>query len=240
MYSQRAQVPVLKQGRIETGSWSTRVLTIDVASGTVTISRHNHPNNVLYHSLHVSQVLMWPHFGQKSLEDPINSLNAKMTLRIVGKVVPVPQFSAEVTTTIAEENAVQLLCNTTVTASTATVTPEETHATPSTGSSAPPNTSNSTSVKSPYFTFTVSDSAKKSRSTPEGAHGEKNEAWMIRFTTFKSYELTLALLQTMSNAGVTRKQLFGPQLLEDFMKVKKAWGQYRGIEGLDTEGASLM
>lgn len=63
---------------------------------------------------------------------------------------------------------------------------------------------------------------------------------MLRFTTFKSYELAVVLMQAMCSTDAEREQLFGPHLHTDFVAVKKTWSRRKGIEGLTIEEASLM
>jgi hypothetical protein len=65
-----------------------------VATGViVTFSRYNYPKSILYHTLQLDLVQMWPHFAQSDLEGRIQSISAKMTLRLIGTVVALPDFS---------------------------------------------------------------------------------------------------------------------------------------------------
>ncbi|KPA74430.1 hypothetical protein ABB37_09124 [Leptomonas pyrrhocoris] len=235
MLSQRAQIPVLKQGRVEKGNWSTRILTIDIATATVTISRNDHPNNVLYHSLKVTKVQLWPRFGQECIESAITSLKAKMTLRIAGKVVPVPEFSQEVTT-VTEDTMGHLTDESEVTATRSAES--ESPVQQSLPSPSQHSAGGTSPVNNSPFAFSAGDCTKKSRALSEFAEGEA-DAWMIRFTTFKSYELALVLLQRMSRSTVVGKPLFGPHVVEDFVAVRAAWAQRKTIAGLDTEAATL-
>lgn len=240
MYSQPVQIPVLKQGVWEKGNWSTRVLTIDVATGTLTISRRNHPNNVLYHALQVTQVQLWPRFGQARTESPINSLDAKMSLRVVGEIVAVPHFSVG-GATVTDDTAVASLTNmyAVTQSATAAANVEAGSAAVPVEVAAPSHTPETKQTMQSHFAFTASASSKKSRSLTAGSHGKSN-AWMLRFTTFKSYELAVVLMQAMCSTEAEREQLFGPHLHADFVAVKKAWSRHKGIEGLAIEEASLM
>lgn len=91
----RVQIPCLKQGVVDGNTWSNRVLTMDRQSGTLTISRHNHPNNIFYHSLKPSVVQRWPHFCMDAIYNDCFSTEAKRTLCVSGTTSAVPDFSSE-------------------------------------------------------------------------------------------------------------------------------------------------
>ncbi|KPA74435.1 hypothetical protein ABB37_09127 [Leptomonas pyrrhocoris] len=172
--SDRIQVSCEKQGRDDTGSWSTRILTLDKPTGTVTISRHHHPNNVLYHSVRVSAVEQWPHFPQSTIGEDFNSLQAKRTLYLLGVEVPVPRFSLiyEV-----EEKASQPLSPA-----------------PRAGDGA----SDASSAAAPAapampYAFTAGNPHKKSRPVETGGY----DSWVVRFTTQGSYDAVVAMLHRM-------------------------------------------
>ncbi|KPA74437.1 hypothetical protein ABB37_09128 [Leptomonas pyrrhocoris] len=89
------QMECVKQSTHRIGSWSPRVLTMDRQSGTLTISRHQHPTDVFYHTLLPSAVQTWPHFSLEMLNDDYYSNEAKLTLCIFGTTAAVPDVAAE-------------------------------------------------------------------------------------------------------------------------------------------------
>lgn len=196
--SRRAQFAVRKQGTVASGSWSTRTLTIDTDTCTVTVSRHNHPNNVLYHSLEVKVVQMWPRFRPDMLDDDYQSLKAKMTLRIVGKEVPVPYFSAD----------------------DAAVVNTSSLSTPSRSAGGNPDSVLSNSAD---FAFIAGDTSKKSRPLQIQDGDELYEVWMLRFTSIESYEAAVTLLGCLKNPDGSTKKVYGDHVAVDMTAVKSAW-----------------
>jgi hypothetical protein len=93
--SDRVQVDCLKQGAVDTTKWSTRVLTVDSRTGTLTISRRGHPESVFYHSLKPSKVQRWPHFCPTAIDDNFSSTEAKRTVVVFGTTERVPDFTEE-------------------------------------------------------------------------------------------------------------------------------------------------
>jgi hypothetical protein len=86
------QIPVQKQGSYATENWSDRTLTIDVATETATISRHDHPKDLYHHSMRVLGVQKWPELKVTNSGHGHNSPEAKMTLHLIGVKVPVQKF----------------------------------------------------------------------------------------------------------------------------------------------------
>ncbi|KPA74428.1 hypothetical protein ABB37_09123 [Leptomonas pyrrhocoris] len=222
MNSRVVQIPVRKQGAWEKGHWSTRILTIDVASGTLTISRCHHPKNILYHSIQLESVQMWPHFVQRDLEEYINSIQAKMTVRFVGTVVPVPDFSRREAVT----------CGRAAVTATAGVA----EAQPPSRDSTPPSVTllSDPSSTASDFLFIAGDGTKKPR-TVEKVLGRASEVWMIRFTTFQSYVLALRLVYAMKNAEGQRKQLLGSTAEHDLEVIQQEWTNAGGASGIHAE-----
>lgn len=91
----RVQLDCLEQGSLDSTNWSTRTLTIDTHTATLTISRCNHPANMFYHTLKLSTVQLWPHFCADATHDDFNSIEAKRTLCIFGTTAAVPDFTEE-------------------------------------------------------------------------------------------------------------------------------------------------
>ncbi|GET91251.1 hypothetical protein, unknown function [Leishmania tarentolae] len=200
--SKAVQFSVLKQGSLEQGSWSQRVLTIDTKSNTVTISRKHHAEHVFYHSLEVVYVQMWPRYKASELGGHFNSLKAKMTLRIFGKQVPVPKMTVEAVTTAEVAEMIRV---------------------PSVPSSISLDASLNIE-RPPVAAASPSHRLKERHSVTEGGtHDELCDSWMVRFTSIDSYELAVMLLRNMRNKEGKRKRLFGDHVFEDLERVKKAW-----------------
>ncbi|KPA74433.1 hypothetical protein ABB37_09125 [Leptomonas pyrrhocoris] len=215
----RVQIPVLKQGAIKNGAWSTRVLTIDVATATVTISRHNHPNNILYHSLRVERIQMWPRFAQSSITENFNSLEAQLTLRMMGEVVAVPKFSGEASTAMeGGGDAPQQM--------------PSSLSSPATSALISPNTA----AAPAGFSVTNSGSAKQSRPLTSSMNW-MSDAWFIQFTTFESLELAVRLLLRMRNKESVEVRQFCPYAEEDLKRIKTAWMKQRSVVDVSVGGA---
>jgi hypothetical protein len=213
MQQPRVQIPVLKQGTLKKAQWSTRVLTIDVATATVTVSRHNHPNNVLYHSLRVNYMQMWPRFPQSLIACDFTLLEAKLTLHVVGEHVAVPSFAASANTQ-----------------TTAAVTGKGADSSAGPSSPAPSASSATTpdTAASPYSAFTWSDSAKRSRSLTSSMNWLA-DAWLIQFTSFDSYEMAVRLLLQMRNKESVRLRELCPYVEGDLKTIRKAWEHQHSI-----------
>ncbi|KPI88070.1 hypothetical protein ABL78_2846 [Leptomonas seymouri] len=219
MDSRVVQIPVRKQGAWERGNWSTRVLTVDVATATLTVSRRHHPNNVLYHSMQLDAVQMWPHFKQRNLTDSIHSIQAMMTLRLIGRVVPVPEFSSRRGLTPASVETAQ------------SALPSETSKVPTAALGIYPS-----SLVSRYA-FTAGNRSKEPRLL--GTWFGSKEVWMIRFTAYQSYELFLELVRAMSHEKVHRAPLLGSAAEHDLDVIRTAWVKNGGASGINTEIALL-
>lgn len=219
--SARAQFAVRKQGSIASGNWSTRTLTIDTDTATATVSRRNHPNNLLYHSLEVKVVQMWPRYLPETLDDDYTGLQAKMTLRIVGKEVPVPLFTAD------DEAVVN---TSTLSWSAAAAA----HAAGAGSRSASGYPSCETSlIKSPVtsdFAFTAGDSRKKSRPLRQDSDSELYEVWMVRFTAIEAYEAAVTLFGCLRNSDGSPRKVYGDHFAVDLATVKQAWAEYHGLK----------
>lgn len=226
MASQVVQIAVLKQGVWDKGSWSTRILTLDVATATATVSRKHHPKNLLYHSLQLDMVQMWPHFTQRDIEDYINSIEAKMTLRLIGKVVPVPNLSSRQVLTAAAS------------AEAAAAADSVTSSTRSAGSAAPTATATRTpskSLSSKDYGVIACNGAKKQR--PVDAASGAPEVWMIRFTTYQSYELALVMMNAMRTESGQPRHLLANKAVQDLQVIRTAWLRRGGAAGLNAETA---
>lgn len=177
----RVQITCEKQGRNDTGSWSTRVLTIDVATATLTVSRHHHPNNLLYHSIQLRDVQQWPHFPHSVIDDDYNSLHAKRTLVVLGIEVPVPSFSCE------ELEAGG---------------PHEDHAahTPLPNAHGTDAVSDTSASSGSPYAFMTGDSSKHSRPIESGGY----DSWAVRFTTQEAYDTAVAVLRRMHGVHFNR------------------------------------
>lgn len=228
------QIPVLKQGVWEKGNWSTRILTIDVATGTATVSRHKHPKNILYHSIQLDLVQMWPHFTQRDLEDYIRSINAKMTLRLIGKVVPVPDFSNRHLVNFRPAAAAPPA--TTAGTASAAGSPSQPTSKTSAASGAAVPSAEIPSISTDYG-FIAGDCTKKRRHVETTA--VVSEAWMLRFTTYQSYELALMLIAAMKNEKGQPKQLLGNTADHDLDVIRQAWVREGGAAGINAETATI-
>lgn len=203
--SKAVQISVLKQGSLESGSWTQRVLTIDTSSNTVTISRKNHPEQVFYHSLEVVRVQMWPRYKASEMVGQFNSMKAKLTLRIFGKQVPVPKINVQEVT--AAEVAELMRAE-----------------------SVPSCVSldASLNIERPPVAAPAALPAKlKTRPSPAAAEVNDDlvDSWMIQFNSIDSYELAVLLLRNMRNKDGKRKRLFGDNMLVDLECIKKAWNE---------------
>lgn len=217
MASQVVQIPVLKQGAWDKGSWSTRILTLDIATGTATISRRSHPKNILYHAMELELVQMWPHFAQRDLEDYINCMESKMTLRLIGKAVPVPDLSTR-----------QVVTETALAAAGAAGphVPESSHSSAAAGSK---------TSRSGDYRVIAGDGSKQQRSVD--AKRRSDEVWMIRFTTYQSYELALVMVSAMRGANGQPGHLLSTQAERDLRVIHSAWMRCGGAAGLNAETA---
>ncbi|AYU81458.1 hypothetical protein CGC20_2905 [Leishmania donovani] len=214
--SKAVQFSVLKQGSLEPGSWTQRVLTIDTKSDTVTISRKHHPEHVFYHSLEVAHVQMWPRYRASEISGHFNSLKAKMTLRIFGKQVPVPKMSVEAVTAADVAEMIRV---------------------PSVPSSISLDASLNIE-RPPVAAATLSQKQKERHpATATSANDDLCDSWMIRFTSIDSYELAVMLLRNMRNKEGKRKRLFGDHVLQDLECVKKAWDEE--TKGAKSTGGAL-
>lgn len=214
--SHRAQFAVRKQGSIASGSWSTRTLTVDTDTATATLSRHNHPNNVLYHSMEVKVVQMWPRFVPDVIDDDYNSLKAKLTLRIMGREVPVPFLSAD-------DAAV------TNTSSLSSFALANTAAPPGRADGAADDCDPLSTMQT-EFSFTAGDSRKKSRPLKQDEESQLYESWMIRFTAIEAYEAAVALLGNLRNPDGSIKKVYGDHVAVDLAAVKEAWAVHHGLK----------
>ncbi|KAG5495986.1 hypothetical protein JIQ42_02870 [Leishmania sp. Namibia] len=208
------QFSVLKRGSLESGSWTQRVLTIDTASDTVTISRKHHPEHVLYHSLEVVHVQMWPRYKASEMAGHFNSLKAKMTLRIFGRQVPVPKMAVEEVTAAEVAEMIRV-------------------------PSVPSGISLDASLnieRPPAAVATLSQKLKqRSSAVAVSISDDLCDSWMIRFTSIDSYELAVLLLRNMRNKEGKRKRLFGDHVLSDLECVKKSWDvENRGLKSINS------
>ncbi|KAG5497694.1 hypothetical protein JKF63_03960 [Porcisia hertigi] len=75
---------VLKRGRFNYSSWSTRVLTLDIPRGVAMLSRKGRPDGADRHVMRAPSVQMWPHYDKRCLDEKFDSLKAKLTLVLRG------------------------------------------------------------------------------------------------------------------------------------------------------------
>lgn len=205
--SLRVQFPVRKRGSMGFNNWSTRTLTIDTDTATVTISRQNHPNNIFYHALQVRVVQMWPRFRPEEISDDYLSLKAKMTIRVIGLEVPVPYFDASEaaftnTSSFSTAPVIGLSTNTTDTAA------------------VPPNIAD--------FSFIAGDYTKKSRRLKSGVVDGLFETWVLRFTSIESYEAAVRVLACLRNPDGSIRKVYGSHVETDLAEVRRAWATRHG------------
>jgi hypothetical protein len=86
------QIFVLKQGSKQKDSWSSRILTIDTATATATVSRRNQPSKVLHHTIRVNEIRKFPNVDLVHTKVNPNSIEAKWTLCLLGYKAPVPKL----------------------------------------------------------------------------------------------------------------------------------------------------
>lgn len=213
----RVQIPVRKQGTVKKAQWSTRILTIDAATATVTISRHKHPNNIFYHTLRVEYVQMWPRFGQSLVAEDFYQLETKLTLRIAGENVAVPNLSDGAARMTQERAAAECTPTTTTTAA-GKQQEQSANSSPSPSFTTTPNTSADSST----FCVTASDSAKVSRPLSSSMNWI-TDSWMIQFTTFESYELAVRMLLRMRSTDHIEVGSLCPHAKEDLQAIKVAY-----------------
>lgn len=175
--SSRVQMECLKQSTHSADSWSTRVLTLDTATATLTISRHHHPDNVFYHSLTPSAVQTWPHFSRELVNDDFYSKEARLTLCVLGTVAAVPDFREEEVALLAIPMPPATAVSTEVT-ETAFPPPDYTPA-----------------MAAPHTAVGVTDTAAatamgKMRKEKPGTF----DAWVLRFTTKAAYVVALQVV----------------------------------------------
>lgn len=198
MLPMRLQVPVQKRNTKWPSEWSTRVLTIDVFTGTVTISRHNHPENVLYHSIEVECAQMWPCFNPRTIRNDYRSLEAMMTIRLLGREVPVPLFVLDGTVMVEASSFSSTPARRTASAGDTPRTPRD-------------------------FSFTSGDPTMRNRPLRRDAVDGDCEAWMLRFTSLESYEAALKILETLQYPDGTLRRVFGARGIQDLTLVRQAW-----------------
>lgn len=81
------QIVVEKRGRWNSHHWTQRVLSLSTLLGVATLSQRGHADQCHRKCIHVSTVQMWPHFAAKHLHENLNSMEAKLTLRVKGVAV---------------------------------------------------------------------------------------------------------------------------------------------------------
>ncbi|CBZ29301.1 hypothetical protein, unknown function [Leishmania mexicana MHOM/GT/2001/U1103] len=197
------QIAVRKQGLYERGRWSTRILTIDVNAGTVTISRKGKPQEVLYRSLHVQRVEMWPHYSPYAIECNYDSLKAKMVLCITGTEVSLTNHSSPVGTFLRSN--IGSLISASITAD------------------------NTAWSEKPSKRLGLKDvfSKKHPMLSPApssaGATDSPTITWLIQFTSIESYELAVMLFMRFKDEGGSRRKVLWNNVAADLECVKEAW-----------------
>lgn len=197
------QIVVRKQGMYERGRWSTRILTIDVDAGTATISRKSKPQDVLYRSLHVQKVEMWPHYSPYAIESSYDSLKAKMVLCITGTEVSLTNHGSSVGSFLRSN--IGPLISASVVAENASWSAKPSKHVRLKGIFAKRN---------PMFATMASNSAATDRSTL---------TWLIHCTSIESYELAVMLFMRFKNEGGARRKVFSNNVVADLACVKRAW-----------------
>lgn len=197
------QIAVRKQGMYERGRWSTRILTIDVDAGTVTISRKSKPQDVLYRSLHVQKVEMWPHYSPFAIESSYDSLKAKMVLCITGAEVSLTNHGSSVGNFL-RSNIGPLISASIAAENSAWSAKPSKHV----------GLKEVFSKRNPVFATMPSNSAATDRSTI---------TWLIHFTSIESYELAVMLFMRFKNEGGSRRKVFSNNVAADLARVKEAW-----------------
>lgn len=93
--SHQAQIFVEKQGSMQKSSWTSRILTLDTATGTATVSRKNNTSKVLHHTLRINGLCTFPHVDLAGSKIHPDSAEAKWTLCLLGCKAPVPDLNTE-------------------------------------------------------------------------------------------------------------------------------------------------
>lgn len=197
------QIAVRKQGLYERGRWSTRILTIDVNAGTVTISRKGKPQEVLYRSLHVQRVEMWPHYSPYAIESSYDSLKAKMVLCITGTEVSLTNHSSSVSTFL-RSNIGSLISASITADNTAWSEKPSKHL----------GLKDVFSKKNPILSPAPSSA---------GATDNPTITWLIHFTSIESYELAVMLFMRFKDEGGSRRKVLWNNVAVDLECVKEAW-----------------
>lgn len=171
--SSRVQIECVKQSTHNVDSWSARVVTLDTATSTLTVSRHRRPSDVFYHSLQPSIVQTWPHFSNELVSDDFYSREAKLTLCVLGTVAAVPEF---------REDEVALLA--------IPVPPASAEILEAAGTAYPPSEYTSITAAAAASATTNTLAAGKTRREKAG----KFDAWVLRFPTKAAYTVALQVL----------------------------------------------
>ncbi|KAG5495985.1 hypothetical protein JIQ42_02869 [Leishmania sp. Namibia] len=196
------QIVVQKRGTYERGKWSTRVLTIDPNTCTVTISRKNKPEDVLHRSLCIEKVEMWPRFSCNLIENDFRSLKAKMVLCLTGTEV-----------TLTDRAAVKKLMRSSIQSLVAASVAAEDSIT-GTSTTKRLTIRDIFSKNNPVFNTSTSTSTSNDNS---------NTSWVIRFPSIDSYELAVMLFMRCKNQDGSRRKVFSSNATEDLTVVKNAW-----------------
>lgn len=181
----RVQVSCLKQGVVDGHNWSKRILTLDKRTGTLTISRRNHPNNAFYHSLKPKVVQCWPHFCMDAICNDCFSAEAKRTLCVTGTAVSVPDFTG------ADDIALVAV----PVPSSSLVTPMQRDASSTAAS--------------------FVNAREQRRDKTRSVRGSEFDAWMLRLTSEASYKVVVQLLSEMEGVKFAGKRHQQIQEAED-------------------------
>lgn len=173
--SQQAQIFVEKQGSMQKGNWTSRILTLDTASGTATVSCKNRPSKVLHHTLRISDIRKFPHVDLAGSKINPDSAEAKWTICVLGCKAPIPDLSAE------HAEAVD----------------------PFTGDNDSNNAQRDKQSSASSDSTPAADAPVKKGHAGVSASDKKavSEHWLIRCTSQDTYDLAVRLLQRMLHAN---------------------------------------
>lgn len=199
-------IAVRKQGLYERGRWSTRILTIDVETSTLCMSRKSCPEDVAYHSMEVHSVQMWPRYTPDCIESRFDSLKAKMVLRITGTLSPCSNRSSPT------GSPVRSLIGSLFSSPLLKRNPTRS------------NASSSSQHVSQAGSYTRRrDISFSTASSPTTSAANRQTSWLVTFTTMDSYELAVMLFLCLKNADGTRRHVFTNNVVADLAWVKGAW-----------------
>ncbi|GET91250.1 hypothetical protein, unknown function [Leishmania tarentolae] len=212
------QMVVRKQGIYERGRWSTRILTIDVDAGTVTISRKRMPQDVLYRTLRIQNVTLWPHYSPHAVQNSYGSLKAKMVMCVTGTEVPLPNHGSSVGKFVRSN--IESFISASITAENSAWSPNH--------------------AKQVERKDAVSKNPLLPRVSPNSSPESSTITWLIQFTSIESYELAVMLFMRFKNEDGSRRRVFSGNVTADLACVKEACRNHKARfkTGTDIDASS--